>query len=429
MTSGVKAGVLLAVLPVLTLACTTRRLSLELKGHDGHEGGFRGDGGRGDGPGRHACDPAADAGPGDENAPAAFAGNDTPGAPRLVARGSSALGAPARALAIADLDGDGRPDVVTTGVGTSGASTLSVLLNAGGGAFAPRADYSINGGATSLAIGDLNGDGRPDVVAGGEGGFGVEVLLNAGAGVLRGFALCACGGQSPAVALGDLDGDGRTDIVAGNRRETGQETSGDLVVVLNGGDDVFKNEPVHYGTGVDPRSVAVGDVNGDGRPDVVVGGVCGASVLLNAGDGTLAEPVRYETATGTVALQDLDGDGDLDIVNTGNFGWTVDVLVNAGGGAFGVAHANPVAHPMQTAVGDVNRDGRADLVVAEQSSDYGLAILLNEDGARFAHLFQYAPDTMGGYRALALADVDGDGSAEIVAAGDAGLSVFTIAAP
>jgi hypothetical protein len=362
--------------------------------------------------------------------PTAFEGNATVGAPHLSAGEPRPLAASPRTLALADLDGDGRPDVITTSVSTAGASIVSVLLNTGDGGFAARADYPVDGGATSLAIADLNGDGRLDVVTGGEGGLGVAILLNIGKGELRNFALCACGGQSPAVALADLDGDGKIDIVVANRRGADDDEPGDLFVLLNGGDDVFQNDPVHYAPGVDPRSVALGDVNGDGRPDVVVGGVCGVSVLLNAGGGKLTDPALTETVTGAVALHDVDGDGDLDIVNTGPFSWTVDVLLNGGGGMFGAAAANPVAHPMQTAAADVNGDGRVDLVTAEQSDDYALAILLTDnDGGQFAHLFQYAPHTPGGFRAIGAADLDGDGTPEIIAAGDAGLTVFTTVSP
>ena len=113
---------------------------------------------------------------------------------------------------MADLDADGRLDVVA-----AADALVSVLVNAGEGAFAPPVDYPITAGSTSIAIGDVDGDGRPDIVVGGDGGGSVELLLNTGGARFRNVALCLCGGLSPSVALGDLDGDGSTDVVVANR--------------------------------------------------------------------------------------------------------------------------------------------------------------------------------------------------------------------
>jgi hypothetical protein len=412
MTKGVKAGALLA----LALGCSTRRIALELReesGHGGHGGsGMSGRPGTG-GTGGH------------RGAPVAFDGNETPGAPYLQAGDPSLLGGPPQALAIADLDGDGWPDLVTANAGAAGAATVSVLLNLGGCVFAPRADTPIKAGSTSIAIGDVNGDGRPDVAVGGDGGLGVEILLNTGGGHLQSFALCGCGGGVPVVALADLDGDGLTDIIVANRRGIDPNANGDVVVQLNDEDDLFKAPLAHYGPGLEAVSVAVGDVNGDGQRDVVVAGAAAGGVLLNAGAGRLADPVRYETVRGVIALGDIDGDGRLDLVDAEYSNWTVDVLLNGGGGGvFAAPLPNAVQKPVQAAIGDLDGDGRVDLVIAKEPGNRALSVLLNDSGAQFKTSLEYAPDVADGYRAIALGDLDGDGKLDIAAAGGMKVTVF-----
>ena len=415
MTDGVKAGVLLA----LALGCSTRSLILDLRG-DGGRGGGGPAGGHmgGGGADQRACMPGDD-GTG-RTAPVAFDGLSSPGAPVLLQGRTIRIAGSPGAIAMADLDADGRLDLVA-----AVDAFVTVLVNAGEGAFAPPVDYPITAGSTSIAIGDVDGDGRPDIVVGGDGGGRVELLLNTGGARFRGVGLCLCGGLSPSVALGDLDGDGSTDVVVANRLGEDGKTSGDLVVLLNDEGAPFKHDPAHYAAGPEPRSVAVHDVNGDDHPDVVVASVCGVSVLLNVGDGRLADAVRYETITGTVALGDVDGDGDVDIVDTGPGGWSADVLLNGGKGVFGMPSGNPVASPTQTALGDLNQDGFADLVVAQGAGDYGFGVLLNDGGTRFGALFEYARHSGGaGYRAVAVGDVDGDAKVDVVAAGDGGVTVY-----
>src|SRR3982751_3097587 len=207
------------------------------------------------------------------------------------------------------------------------------------------------------------------------------------------------------------------DVVVANRFGEDGNKSGDLVVLLNHEAAPLEHDPVHYAAGTEPRSVAVADVNGDGRPDVIVASVCAVNVLLNAGGGRLADAVPYETVTGTIALGDVDGDGDVDIVVTGAAAWSADVLLNDGKGLFGPPSGHPAAAPAQAAIGDVNDDGFADLVVPQGAGDYGFGVMLNDGAAHFGPLLEYARHGGGGYRAVALGDIDGDAQVDIVVAG------------
>ncbi len=174
---------------------------------------------------------------------------------------------------VADMNGDGLPDIV---VGNYIAQSVSIFINdpAHPGTLLPRHDYPAQTPIFDLAVGDLNGDGHPDVVVGGVLS-GVGVLL--GSALEPGTLLPAStyavsmtpqGGRSLGIALGDINGDGKLDVVSGNY--------GPVFDLLWGIGDGTLAPPVPYATGPTPdtfdgESMAVGDVDGDGLQDVLVG--------------------------------------------------------------------------------------------------------------------------------------------------------------
>src|SRR6266516_7644130 len=130
-------------------------------------------------------------------------------APSFAAARSYRTGASPRAVAIADLNGDRRPDLVTA---NGSADTVSVLLNRGSGRFRPRREYLVARDAWALAVGDLNGDRHPDVAVATPGGGSVSVLLNRGDGTFAPKHDVQIGHSAWSIALGDLNGDGRQDL-------------------------------------------------------------------------------------------------------------------------------------------------------------------------------------------------------------------------
>ena len=194
------------------------------------------------------------------------------------------------APAIGDLNGDGKADLATV---TSGG--VSVLFNDGGGNLRPPVSFSTGTSPVSVALGDVNGDGKTDMVVANRGNrpgaagtvidADVAVLLNMGSGTF--VAANYPAGASPiAVALGDLNGDGKPDIAVAS--------GASVSVLLNGASGTF-GAPASYGAGTRPASIAIGDLNGDGKPDIAVSNpqIGGASVLLNVGNGTFAAAVNY----------------------------------------------------------------------------------------------------------------------------------------
>ncbi len=247
------------------------------------------------------------------------------------------------------------------------------------------------------------------------------------------------------VAVGDVNGDGKLDLVVANGYADNTYTNGAVSVLLGNGDGTFQ-APVSYGSGgVDAVSVAVADVNGDGKLDLVVANQCidvncangSVSVLLGNGDGTFQPAVSYGSGGQTadsVAIGDVNGDGKPDLVvanqcassNSCTNG-TVAVLLGNGDGTFQAAvsyWSGGVGGAYSVTVGDVNGDGKPDLVVANQCYDDtctngGVSVLLgNGDGT-----FQAAVCTptlqlfLGEVQPLALADFDGDGKLDVASGG------------
>jgi hypothetical protein len=283
------------------------------------------------------------------------------------------------ALAVGDLNGDGAPDLVTANVLDH---SVSVRLGNGDGTFGAVITTSVYGEATSVAIGDLNEDGKPDLAVATGADNTVEVLLGNGdgtfhigttsAGALYGFGTGAgVGSSTTSVAIADLNGDGRPDLVTSN-------DSGIVSVLLANGSDSFLS-PTTYAIGgpVTPAtSIAVGDLNKDGKPDLVVSagddatGYGTVNVFLGNGDGTFATPVTYpiDSESKSVAIGDLNGDGTPDLV-TANWGGTnVSVLLGQGDGTFKAQVPYTVTtgntSPYFVAIGDLNGDGKLDLVTS-----------------------------------------------------------------
>jgi hypothetical protein len=204
-------------------------------------------------------------------------------------------------VAIADLNADGRPDLA---VANAASNTVSVLLGNGDGTFATNADFGTGAHPSCVAIADLNADGRPDLAVANWDSSTVSVLLGNGDGTF-GTRMDFITGIHPAsVAIADLNADGRPDLVVAEagafvRDRLGGHYAGIATSVLLGnGDGTFGTRTdliAAYG----PISAAIADLNADGRPDLVVAGNSGdVSVRLGNGDGTFSSTTAISLLRG-----------------------------------------------------------------------------------------------------------------------------------
>ena len=314
-------------------------------------------------------------------------------------------------LALVDLNGDGKADLVVV---NSNSYTVSVFIGNGDGTFVAGATLSTGALPTHIAVGDLNGDGKADLVISNILGSSVTIYLGNGNGTFGGPTTVAVGLAPFGVAIADLNGDGKPDLVVVNG-SSGSTVGQTVSVLLGNGNGTFQARTT-YATGTGPIEVAIRDLNADGKLDLVVSnpGTNNVSVLLGNGDGTFRPQVTYATGAypEALALVDLNGDGKLDLAVMNANGNTVSILLGHGDGTFGPATTFAVGvAPQGLAAADFDGDGKIDLVTGNAFDNVVSVLQGNGDGTfRAARTF-----ATGLYpAAMAVGDLNGDGRIDLV---------------
>jgi hypothetical protein len=325
-------------------------------------------------------------------------------------------------VTIADVNGDGSLDIICANYGyrpgDPGApggwnNTLTVLTNSGSGIFSSNATLIVGTGPTIIVAADVNGDGKPDLISANQTDNTLTVLTNNGSGGFGFDATLPVGSKPLGLIAADVNGDGRLDLVCANN---GTNT---LTVLTNNGSGIFgSNATVTVGNL--PYSIAAADVNGDGKLDLICANQNDntLTVLTNNGNGIFGynATLNVGKTPDCVVAADVNGDGKPDLISVNWFDGTMTVLTNNGSGGFGFNATLAVGkHPSTVAAADFNGDGKVDLICANTYDGGGglgtLTVYTNNWNGGFG--LNTTITTVGSVPNVWAGDFNGDGKMDL----------------
>jgi hypothetical protein len=325
--------------------------------------------------------------------------------------------------AVADFNNDGKPDIAVVcfgdpSVGDNGG--VSILLGNRDGTFQPATNLIAGKSPTRIATGDFNNDGNSDLLVVRAGDASVSdngdatIFLGNGDGTFRPGQVLIPGKNPSAVAVSDLNGDHKLDLIFAN------STDNSVTILVGNGDATFQS-PVAYAVAVggSPSSISVTDVNQDGRSDLAVFWGLSVDFFFGKGDGTFQNGPSVSPGCclrSFVAIGDFNGDGRVDLIDRGcsisQPTCTISLWLGNGDGTFQTANAISDVSGAGPVAADVNGDSNLDLIGT--SSDHTqLVILLGNGDGTFQQAVTFPAGTNPAISALA--DLDGDKAPDMIA--------------
>jgi hypothetical protein len=318
------------------------------------------------------------------------------------------VGTAPQSIEAGDLNGDGRLDLVTA---NTNGNSISVLLQQGDGTFSTT-NYLIGANPTTIALGDINNDGKLDVVSSNLSSNNVSILLQQTDGSFGVSSAVLSVFTPTSIAIGDLNGDGKLDLVS----TSGQ--LGNISVFLQQANNTF-NVSSDYPVGIAPIATAIGDLNGDGRLDIIVAnsGSNSVSVLLQNANGKFKDQIEYAVGLypTSVSVGDLSNDGKLDIVSANSTSNNVSVLLQQVGGSYSTTTYSVGNSPYSVVVGDLSGDGKLDIVSANRTDDTTSVLTQQANGNFAANTYTVGDNPYS----VVLGDLNSDGNLDLASVNSA----------
>jgi hypothetical protein len=319
------------------------------------------------------------------------------------------------AVAVADFDANGSPDLAIADYGYE--QNLRILLNDGSGRFQLASGSPLDVDSGPLATADFNRDGKADLAV---AGLKLNILLGDGSGGFAQAPGSPIALEGDAIRSGDVNGDGATDLVLAVSEANGNHT---FKVLLNDGTSRFTVMAVSPPVTAKGEffSFALADLSGDGNLDLAVadGKSDKLAVLLGDGTGTFGAPTRFRAGanSGKLVVGDFNGDGKPDLAEPVSYGNRIAVLPGTGGGRFGAPFRIKLGGAYDLATTDFDQDGKTDLVT---TSYFGVAVLLGTSTGKLREA-RRSPFDAGWMNLVATADFDGDSRADILSLAGTGV--------